>query len=266
MKRAAFFARKRVLFPLLGIFLLLVYLLAAILDGAALLPQIPQLGSDTFIREKLKLETWLPLPNISDGVVAAIIVSEDVHFFQHPGYDIDSIRYAIKKNISRFKYKWGASTISQQVVKNVFLNREKTLKRKIEELILAHRMEETFGKDRIMEIYLNTAQFGPKLNGVDKASDYYFNKSASELTAKEGAFLAMLLPSPVRYGKSFAERKLTRYAKKTVASILKRMADEGYISARELEEELPRPLSFENDITESATTPISSGATPTATP
>jgi monofunctional glycosyltransferase len=234
-------------------------LIQIISETWSLIPRIEELQSDSFIREKLKLESWLSLDRISYQAVAAIVVSEDAHFFSHPGYDVRSIREAIKKNLSRFRYKRGASTISQQVIKNIFLNREKTIRRKMEELILAYRMEESIGKDRIMEIYLNTAQFGPKLYGIHQGSAFYFHKPASELTAKEGAFLAMLLPSPIRYGKSFTEKKLTPYAKKTIESILGRMANEGYLSAEELEEQLPVEFSFENFS-------AAHGVSPTVTP
>jgi monofunctional glycosyltransferase len=259
MKTAGFVLRKRVLIVLTACIFIVIYLIRIVLETWSLIPQVKELQSDSFIQEKLKLESWISLGHISDQAVAAIVVSEDTRFFSHSGYDVKSIKNAIKKNLSQFKYKKGASTISQQVIKNVFLNREKTLRRKMEELILAYRMEEFFGKDRIMEIYLNTAQFGPKLYGIHQGSAFYFNKPASELTAKEGAFLAMLLPSPVRYRKSFTDKRLTRYAKKTIASILGRMADEGYLSSSELEGELPVQFTFENI---SASRPVTSTVTP----
>lgn len=255
MKPAGFVYRKLIWIILASFVFMSVYIISAALETWSLIPKIPRLSSNDIIQKKLKLDSWLPLSEISDLAMGAIIVSEDDNFFHHQGYEMKSIKEAIKTDLSHFEYKRGASTITQQVIKNVFLNREKSLRRKIEELILAHQAEETFGKDRILEIYLNTAQFGAKLYGIEKASIYYFEKPASELTAREGAFLAMLLPSPVRYGKSFSDKKLTPYAEKTISSILKRMAAEEYISAKELGDELQAQLPFEKNESVYAVTP-----------
>lgn len=188
---------------------------------------------------------WVTLEQISKVAARAIIVSEDWAFYQHKGYDPNQIREAIKEDIEEGKFSRGASTITQQVVKNVFLSREKTLMRKLKEVYLAVEMEKVVGKKKILEVYLNIAEWGEGIFGIRSAARHYFSKDPSELTAKEGAFLAMLLPSPIRYSQSFRAKKLTRYASKTVRSILGKMVQAGYLTSEERMEELETPLSFE---------------------
>jgi monofunctional biosynthetic peptidoglycan transglycosylase len=188
---------------------------------------------------------WVSLGSISKVAVGAVVVSEDWAFYQHKGYDPNQIREAVKESIEEGSLGRGASTITQQVVRNVFLTKEKSVWRKIKELYLAVRLEETVKKARILEIYFNIAEWGPGIYGIGSASQYYFKKSPSELTAKEGAFLAMLLPSPIRYGQSFRKRTLTDYASETVESILDKMTQAHYLSEEERDRELATPLSFE---------------------
>jgi membrane peptidoglycan carboxypeptidase len=141
---------------------------------------------------------WVPLSAISRVASGAVIVSEDWAFYSHPGYDLGQIREAIEHDLEKGEFARGASTITQQVVRNVFLDKEKTLWRKAKELVLAVRLDRKVSKNRILEIYLNIAEWGPGFHGIGAASRYYFDKHPSELTAREGAFLAMLLPSALR--------------------------------------------------------------------
>jgi monofunctional biosynthetic peptidoglycan transglycosylase len=185
------------------------------------------------------------LGEISKEAVEAIVVSEDWAFYQHKGYDPNQIREAIKEKVEEGRALRGASTITQQVARNVFLTQERSTLRKVRELVLAVRMEEVLGKRRILEVYLNIAELGEGLYGVGAAAEFYFHKPASELTAKEGAFLAMLLPSPKRYSQSFRQKHLTEYAQDTVESILNKMEAAHYLTEEQKQEELARPLSFE---------------------
>jgi monofunctional biosynthetic peptidoglycan transglycosylase len=132
------------------------------------------------------------------------------------------------------------------VVKNVFLSNEKTLWRKAQEAVLAVRIERQLTKARILEIYLNIAEFGEGLYGIGPASRHYFSKAPSELTAKEGAFLAMLLPSPKKYAVSFRKKALTPYAASTVRSILGKLLATGRLTNEEYQVVLHAPLSFED--------------------
>ncbi len=196
---------------------------------------------------------WVGLGEISRVAVGAVIVSEDWAFYQHEGYDAKQIKEAIREDWEAGRFVRGASTITQQVVRNVFLSKDKNLWRKVKELILAVRIEDAVGKKKILETYLNIAEWGEGIFGIREAAEFYFKKSPQMLTAKEGAFLAMLLPSPKRYGQSFRAKRLTHYADKTVRSILSKMAQAHYITPEEREAELMMPLLFEipsNPITE----------------
>ena len=199
----------------------------------------------TISLQKSRPSTWVELKEISPHAVAAIIVSEDGAFYQHKGYDPAQIREAIQKDIETGRFKRGASTITQQVVKNVFLEADKNLWRKSKELWLAIRIEDSVGKRKILETYLNVAEWGEGIFGIRAAANYYFSKPPSELTSKEGAFLAMLLPSPIRYSQSFHRKILTKYASRTVDSILDKMTQARYINEEERNRARSSPLSFE---------------------
>lgn len=139
---------------------------------------------------------WTPSGAIPPEMKWAVIVAEDADFYRHEGIDVKAIRNAIRYDLEKKSLARGASTITQQVAKNVFLSREKTLSRKIKEIILARRMEETLTKGRILELYLNVVELGPMVYGIGHGARYYFGKPASALTPRECAFLAAMLPGP----------------------------------------------------------------------
>ena len=195
--------------------------------------------------EKAKPASWVPLSAISPQAVGAIIVSEDWAFYQHKGYDPVQIREAVNESLEEGHFVRGASTITQQVAKNIFLSRDKTLWRKLRELVLALRLERDLGKKKILELYLNVAEWGPKVFGIGPAAQYYFQKAPIDLTAKEGAFLALLLPSPIRYGQSFRKHVLTEFASDTMNSILDKMVTARFLTEEERQQVGKIPLSFE---------------------
>lgn len=188
---------------------------------------------------------WVSLSEVSKVAIDAIVISEDWAFYQHRGYDPNQIREAIREDLEEGRLARGASTITQQVVKNVFLGSEKSFSRKIKEIFVAVAMEQRLTKSKILEVYLNIAEWGEGLFGIGPASRFYFKKAPSELTPKEGAFLAMLLPSPKRYSQSFRDKKLTEYANKTIQSILQKMAQAKLLTEEVVEEEIKKPLYFE---------------------
>lgn len=196
--------------------------------------------------DKARPAHWVNLGSISRLAVGAVLVSEDWAFFQHQGYDPNQIRKVMEDAWTRGKLKRGASTITQQVVKNVFLDRDRTLWRKLKELWLSLQMEKAVGKKRILETYLNIAEWGEGIFGIQQAAWHYFKKPASALSAKEGAFLAMLLPSPKRYAQSYYAKRLTPYAAKTIRRILRKMEQAHYLSAEERFANLSTPLVFES--------------------
>jgi monofunctional biosynthetic peptidoglycan transglycosylase len=207
-----------------------------------------QVGSDeveVVLRSK-RPDNWVNIADVSRAAIGAIVVSEDWSFFWHHGYDFNQITEAIKKDWQRKKFARGASTITQQVVRNVFLEQDKNIWRKLKELYLAIQIEKVLSKNRILEIYLNIAEWGDGLYGVGSASRYYFGKDPSQITPKEGAFLAMLLPSPKRYSASFHDKKLTQYAKTTIEAILVKMVQAEYLTEQQMFQESSLRLSFEN--------------------
>ncbi len=194
---------------------------------------------------KVKPATWVSIGSIAPEAVAAIIVSEDWAFFSHPGYDARQIKFALQEDLQAGHFARGASTITQQMIKNVFLDQDKKLWRKIKEFILAVQAEKKLGKRRILEIYLNIAEWGEGIFGIGAASQFYFHKNPSQLTAREGAFLAMLLPSPKKYSQSFRNKQLTSYARETMNSILDKMVKAQYLNETESHIAKSSTLSFE---------------------
>jgi monofunctional biosynthetic peptidoglycan transglycosylase len=126
----------------------------------------------------------------------AVIVAEDANFYRHEGIDVKALKNAIKYDLEKKSFARGASTITQQTAKNLFLSRDKTITRKIEEIYLAKRLEQELTKGRILELYLNIVELGPMVYGIGHGARYYFEKPASTLTPRESAFLAAMLPGP----------------------------------------------------------------------
>ncbi|HLG18738.1 MAG TPA: biosynthetic peptidoglycan transglycosylase [Bdellovibrionota bacterium] len=200
--------------------------------------------------EKKRPASWVTIDQVSRSVVGAVLVSEDWAFYQHKGFDPKQIEESIKVNLKKKGLVRGASTITQQVARNVFLSHKKSLWRKFRELVLAMLLEREMTKRQILEVYMNVAEWGEGTYGISAASHLYFNEPPARLGAKEGAFLAMLLPSPKRYGVSFRQRMLTPHAGRTIHAILDKMVQAGYLSPAELENEELKPLAFEKPIGE----------------
>lgn len=139
---------------------------------------------------------WTPSGRIPAEMKWAVILAEDANFYKHEGFDVKAIKNAIKYDLEKRSLKRGASTITQQTAKNLFLSREKTITRKLKEIYLAYRMEQELTKGRIIELYLNVVELGPMVYGIGHGSRYYFGKSPAELTPRECAFLAAMLPGP----------------------------------------------------------------------
>lgn len=143
--------------------------------------------------------SWIPLNQVSPNIIAAVVAAEDDGFFQHKGFDLDEVKDAIKTDIEKKRFARGASTITMQLAKNLYLTKEKTLTRKLKEAYLTYRLEQALTKNRILELYLNIVEWGPGIYGIGQASEYYFGKRPSELNLKEATLLAVMLPSPRYY-------------------------------------------------------------------
>jgi monofunctional biosynthetic peptidoglycan transglycosylase len=202
-----------------------------------------------YVQVKARPSSWVSINEISYFLKAAIIVSEDGRFHSHQGYDIEQLVKVIYEsvNLNRKKMR-GASTITQQLIKNILLTKKKTYSRKAEELIWAIVLENHASKNKIFETYLNVIEYGPGIYGIKSASKYYFNKIPRDLSPKEAAFLAMLLPSPKRYNKSFKEKMLSPFASNMIELILYKMKTYGALSESDLLKASLDHLSFEKNV------------------
>ena len=173
---------------------------------------------------------WTPSDSIPPEMKWAVILAEDARFYKHEGVDVTAIKNAIKYDLEKKSFARGASTITQQVAKNLFLTREKSITRKIEEMILATQMERELTKGRILELYLNVVELGPMVYGIGHGAKYYFSKPASALSPRECAFLAAMLPGPKKVYNPY--RHLSRVLKRS-DMILRLMRDKGVLTNEE---------------------------------
>ena len=177
-------------------------------DVASLKKSCPQKTAFMKYREKIWQEKgvkrkitniWVPLSRVSPYVMKAVIIAEDDKFWSHEGFDFEAMQKALEKDIKKKKFKAGGSTISQQLAKNLYLSPSKNPIRKLKEAILTWRLERNLSKRRIMELYLNVAEWGDGIYGIEAAARKHYGKSAAGLTAREAAVLAAVIPNPRRY-------------------------------------------------------------------
>lgn len=166
---------------------------------------------------------YAPLKSISPYLQKTVVLTEDSAFFQHDGFDRKSLEENARKAIEKGKYGKGGSTISQQLAKNMFLYKDKTLLRKGLEALITMKIEKTLKKNEILERYLNVVEFGKGIYGVKQAAQFYFKKTPAQLDVVESAFLAMILPNPVKYSQSYFRKELTPFAHKRIKQIVKDM-------------------------------------------
>lgn len=176
---------------------------------------------------------YTPLKSISPYLQKAVILTEDSGFFQHDGFDWKSIEENAKKNLEKGEYAKGGSTISQQLAKNMFLYKDKTLIRKGLEALITQKIEKTLTKKEILERYLNVVEFGKDVYGVKKGAFFYFKKTPAQLSIVESAFLAMVLPNPKKYSQSYFRKELTPFAQKRLKRIVGDMLRYGRITEEE---------------------------------
>ncbi len=184
-------------------------------------------------------DQWIKLDSISSNLVNATISIEDKNFYKHQGFDYLRIAKSLYINIINRKTLQGASTITQQYAKNLFLDFDKTWERKIKEAWLTVQLESQYNKDEILEGYLNTINYGG-VYGIENASYYYFNKSSSSLSLAEASILAGIPKSPTNYS------PILNYdnAKKRQYLVLNAMVDNGYITKSEMEDAYDEKLTF----------------------
>ncbi|MBX7191198.1 MAG: transglycosylase domain-containing protein [Sandaracinaceae bacterium] len=174
---------------------------------------------------------WTPITDISPFLVHAVLAHEDASFFSHRGFAPWAIRDALVRNLRERRYVLGASTITMQLVKNVFLRREKTLARKIQEVLLTWWVESAMTKAQILELYLNVIEYGPGVYGVRQAAAHYFGRSPSELSVAESAFLAMILPNPPSFHEQYDAGALTPSFRRRTVGFVSLLEQRGRIDA-----------------------------------
>lgn len=213
---------KKIFFFLLGVVSLIVLALGSLW---AWLPSQEEIrGCMTTRMYQVELcpgsKSYVPLKQIAPILQKTIVLTEDSNFWNHKGFDWDSIEKNAREGWQTGVFKRGGSTITQQLAKNMFLTKDRTFIRKGLEAIITDRIEHTLTKKEILERYLNVVEFGKNIYGVKAAAKYYFKKSPSELTTVEAAFLAMVLPNPVKYSQSYYRKELTSFARKRLTRIV----------------------------------------------
>ena len=158
-------------------------------------------------------QRWVPLSRVSPMLVKAVLIAEDDKFWHHEGFDYEAIRNAVEKDIEAREFRFGASTISQQLAKNLYLSPSKNPIRKLQEATLTWRLERTLSKRRILELYVNTVEWGDGIFGIEAAAKHYYGISASQLTANQAARLAAVLPNPIRFKPNGTSRFVEKRAR-----------------------------------------------------
>lgn len=161
-------------------------------------------------RRPLRDQRWVRYDRISPHLRRAVIVAEDSAFWQHTGIDLKEIRASFETNVARGRMARGGSTITQQLAKNLYLSPSRNPLRKLKEAVTAYRLEAALGKRRILELYLNVAELGDEVWGVEAASRRYWGTSAAALSTAQGAALAATLPSPLSSNPSLAPARMQR--------------------------------------------------------
>ncbi|WP_242336540.1 MULTISPECIES: transglycosylase domain-containing protein [unclassified Anaeromyxobacter] len=188
--------------------------------------------------------TFVPIADLPEHVIRAVTTSEDGGFFGHPGFDFAELADAFARGAEEGRVVRGGSTITQQLAKNLYLSREKTLARKIREAAITVALEATVPKARLLEIYLNLVEWGPGVYGIGAAAQHWFGKDARALTAKEAAFLASIIPNPIRYHGMRARGSPSDAWEQRVEDILHKMTEQGALSDEDLLRALSEPIVF----------------------
>jgi membrane peptidoglycan carboxypeptidase len=184
---------------------------------------------------------------VASPFLNAVLTQEDSRFYEHKGFIVREFQSALVRNLLAGRFKFGASSITMQMVKNVFLYRDKTISRKLQELFLTWYVEVTLEKDRILEIYVNAIEYGPGVYGIVQASRIYFDKHPREIEPREAAFLAHLLPHPRKRYFQYCKGKMSKRWENKVGRILNNMHKRKRLTDEEYEEATEATLEFNPD-------------------
>ncbi|MBS1983469.1 MAG: transglycosylase domain-containing protein, partial [Bdellovibrionales bacterium] len=179
-----------------------------------------------------KLRIYRPLSEIDSKLRDYVVLLEDAKFWHHDGFDMDEIKNAVTRNLEAGKIKRGASTITQQLAKNMFLDKKKSFARKLYEIPWVMRIEKDLSKKQIFELYLNVIEWGPGVHGAEAAARHFFGHSAAELTPGQAMYLALIVPNPTRFD-LYAHPKALDFLKSKQRAFVHRLVGEKKIDESE---------------------------------
>ena len=194
-------------------------------------------------------DTYVPLEQLPPYVGGIMYLSEQIDFFVDGPLSESLIKKAMRLNMDKGRFVYGGSTVTQQLVKNLFLTRDKTFARKFQEAFISWRIDDAISKERVLELYLNCIEFAPDVYGIGPAARHYFQKDARNLTAAESVFLAMLKPSPW-YGRKVVQRGRTpsgKYWVERIDELFGRLVEHKYLTKAQAEAEKPYHLEWDDD-------------------
>jgi len=207
--------------------------------------------------------TWKPIDRISPHLRRAVVITEDWNFWSHDGVDWNAVEQAFDRALEKGELSRGGSTITQQLAKNLYLSPDRSLVRKLRELLITFRLEDELSKERILEIYLNIAEWGDGIFGAEAAARHYYHRSAADLTAAQAARLAVALPNPFERAPSERSRQLDNRAARVVRMMRRGRA----ISDAEMKRNLVELGVAPEDVEPSSPTPSPSPSpSPSPTP
>jgi hypothetical protein len=189
---------------------------------------------------------YVPLEDVSVHVINSFLTTEDSRFYRHRGFIQREFKSALIKNLKAGRFRYGASSITMQLVKNVLLYRSKLLSRKLQELFLTWYLETKLTKDRMMELYVNVIEFGPGIYGIGAAARHYFNKHPRDINPVEAAFFSSILPNPKKRHRQYCANKLWSWSARKIRRYLaimykrKRLTDDEFLQAQQTKLEFAR--------------------------
>ncbi len=189
--------------------------------------------------------SWTPIDYVSPFFVQAVLAHEDAGFFRHSGFAAYAMEASLRRNLEEGRFVRGASTVSMQLAKNLFLTRDKTLGRKAQEVLLTWWLEKHLSKAEILELYVNIVELGPEIFGIGQAAQHYFGRHAIDLTPAESVFLATSLPAPVPRYEQYEAGELEPHIEREIRFLLRHMERKGRLDATAKEHGLAQLTSFE---------------------
>lgn len=191
-----------------------------------------------------KNKNYVRLPEISKFLRSSVLALEDAKFYDHRGIDYDEVLNALSSYQMGGRLR-GASTISQQLVKNLYLTHERSFRRKFFEALITLRIECSLSKNKILEIYLNSIEWGRGLIGIKQAAFYYFKKRPKDLSLQESVFLAAIIPNPTRFGRLQEDQLPKQFVRRQMSRALQSLFESDQISIEQYQEALSHPIELQ---------------------